>query len=63
MRKDASFWSKAARSLPRHVQARYAGYFERAERWELAVDRLIELFQDIRLLRRPRGFSASSSSG
>lgn len=39
----ASFWQKAARSLPPHVRARYAGYFEQAERWELALDELIEL--------------------
>ena len=38
-----SFWQKAARSLPPHVRARYAGYFEQAERWELALDELIEL--------------------
>jgi hypothetical protein len=38
-----SFWRKAARSLPAHVRTRYAGYFEQAERWELALDELIEL--------------------
>ena len=45
MRKQTvtSFWQKAARSLPPHVSARYSGYFEQAERWELALDRLIEL--------------------
>ena len=58
-----AFWKNAAGSLPTNVRARYAGYFERAERWELAVDGIIELLQDIRLLRRPRSFSASSSSG
>lgn len=43
MRKtDRSFWRKAAGSLPTPVQARYAGYFERAERWELALDTAIE---------------------
>lgn len=38
-----SFWRKAERSLPAHVRARYAGYFQQAERWELALDGLIEL--------------------
>jgi hypothetical protein len=41
--KVASFWQKAAKSLPAHVSARYEGYFEQAERWELALDGLIEL--------------------
>lgn len=40
---NALFWREAAKSLPVHVQARYAGYFESAERWELALDRAIEL--------------------
>ena len=39
----ALFWREAAKSLPAHVQARYAGYFESAELWELALDRVIEL--------------------
>jgi hypothetical protein len=38
-----SFWQKAERSLPVHVRARYAGYFRQAERWELALDGLIEI--------------------
>jgi hypothetical protein len=41
-RTDSNFWRKAARSLPVPVQARYADYFERAERWELALDAAIE---------------------
>jgi hypothetical protein len=45
MRKQTvtSFWQKAARSLPSNVASRYSGYFEQAERWELALDGLIEL--------------------
>ena len=58
-----TFWRNAAASLPRAVRERHLAEFERAERWELAVDGIIELLQDIRLLRRPRSFSASSSSG
>ena len=38
-----SFWQKAERSLPGHVRSRYAGYFRQAERWELALDGLIEI--------------------
>ena len=41
-RTDQSFWRQAAESLPGPVQARYAGYFENAERWELALDAAIE---------------------
>ena len=44
MRKPSTaFWKKAARSLPPAVRPRYAAYFEQAERWELALDGLIEL--------------------
>ena len=49
MRKpSASFWEKAARSLPPALRARYAAYFEQAERWELALDGLIELGSRVR---------------
>jgi len=37
------FWQKAAAALPEPYRSRYAGYFERAERWELAVDALVDL--------------------
>ena len=37
------FWKGAAQSLPAPFRARYRGYFERAERWELAADGFIEL--------------------
>jgi hypothetical protein len=41
MRK-ASFWRQAANSLPEQVRSRYAAEFERAERWELALDAALE---------------------
>jgi hypothetical protein len=63
-RPEMSFWQKAAQSLPAQVRTRYAGYFVAAERWELALDGLIELLSQFqRLLRRPRSPQASSSSG
>jgi hypothetical protein len=37
------FWKDAAASLPAPVRARYMRDLERAERWELALDRAIEL--------------------
>ena len=37
------FWKKAAQSLPAPFRERYEGYFERAERWELALDGAVEL--------------------
>ena len=62
MRKQQSvkaFWQKAARSLPPHVRARYAGYFAQAERWELALDEVIELFSSAKS-RFDRTFHAHS---
>ena len=38
-----AFWNKAAASLPAAIRERYIGEFERAERWELALDAAIEL--------------------
>jgi hypothetical protein len=59
----ASFWREAASRLPPEVRQRYAAEFERAERWELTVDSIIETARDAyRLLRRPHRLSASSSS-
>ncbi len=46
---NARFWRDAARSLPAHVRARYASYFDTAERWELALDRALDLGARIRL--------------
>ena len=39
-----AFWSKAANSLPASVRGRYVRQFERAERWELALDSVVEFF-------------------
>jgi hypothetical protein len=38
-----TFWKNAAASLPASVRERFMGEFERAERWELALDGAIEL--------------------
>ena len=38
-----AFWQKAAQSLPAQYRARYLGYFERMERWELALEALAGL--------------------
>jgi hypothetical protein len=38
-----AFWRNAAASLPVEVRSRYALDIERAERWELALGRAIEL--------------------
>jgi len=43
------FWKKAAQSLPAPFRERYQGYFERAERWELALDKSIELLSQVKL--------------
>jgi hypothetical protein len=45
MRKGSNrtFWENAANQLPAEVRARYAGYFRRAEQWELVLDEVIEL--------------------
>jgi hypothetical protein len=37
------FWKNAAASLPAAIRERYVGEFERAERWELTVEAVIEL--------------------
>lgn len=36
------FWKDVAASLPARVRERHMADFERAERWELALDRAIE---------------------
>jgi hypothetical protein len=45
MRNDlvTPFWKKAAQSLPTPFRERYEGYFERAERWELALDGAVQI--------------------
>lgn len=40
---NRAFWQNAAGQLPAEVRARYAGYFRRAEQWELVLDEVIEL--------------------
>ena len=45
-----AFWRQAAQRLPAPVRARYLGHFEMAERWELALERLIELVADAKAL-------------
>ena len=46
-----SFWKNAAASLPAAVRERYLANFVQAERWELALDAVVELFS-----REPRRF-------
>lgn len=43
------FWQKAAQSLPMPFRERYEGYFERAERWDLALDKSIKLLSRAKL--------------
>ena len=38
------FWRGAYRSLPAHVRERYLDDFVAAERWELTIDALIEVW-------------------
>lgn len=38
------FWKNALASLPASVRARYAHHFAAAERWELRLDALVELW-------------------
>jgi len=45
------FWRNAAASLPAAVRERYLANFVQAERWELALDAVVELFS-----REPRRF-------
>jgi hypothetical protein len=63
------FWRDVAAALPSGVRARQLAELQRAERWELALDRLIEGWTrlkkralDSRLPRRPSIRSLSSSS-
>jgi hypothetical protein len=55
------FWQRAARSLPAPCRARYQSHFERAERWELALDRIIEVVSRMKL-RLSRSFHTPSHS-
>ncbi len=56
------FWQRAARSLPAPFRARYQSHFERAERWELGLDRVIEIVSRMKL-RLSRSFHTPSHSG
>jgi hypothetical protein len=46
--RNTTTWREHAQSLPEHVRVRYGGYFETAERWELMLDALIELWTHAR---------------
>lgn len=48
--RNALFWREAAQSLPDQVRARYLGYFEAAETWELIFDGALELGSRFRQL-------------
>jgi hypothetical protein len=48
MVKHIIFWQKAAQSLPAPYRLRYEGYFERAERWELAYDGFLQMVARIK---------------
>ena len=55
------FWQKAAQSLPAPFRERYQGYFERAERWELALDEAVQLLSRTKA-RLARSFPAGPRS-
>jgi len=56
-----AFWRNAANSLPAAVRERYMAHFEAAERWDLALDAVVDSFSR---LASPSGlFRTSSSSG
>jgi hypothetical protein len=51
-----AFWKNAARSLPATVRERYMAHLESAERWELALDAVVDgykaLIRQFHALRR-----------
>jgi hypothetical protein len=54
------FWRDAAARLPAEVRERHAADLQRAERWELALDRAIEAYARVkaafgRAFHTPRG--------
>ena len=54
------FWRDVSRQLPGDVRARYLTDLQRAERWELALDRAIEAWSRLkaaftRAFHTPRG--------
>jgi hypothetical protein len=50
MRKDfvTNFWQQAYEKLPASARAQYLTHMKAAERWELAVDDVIELWSRAR---------------
>ena len=54
------FWREAAARLPAEVRSRHGADLQRAERWELALDRAIEAYARVkaafaRTIHTPRG--------
>lgn len=54
-----AFWQNAARSLHPSVRRRHLAHFEHAERWELALDAILEVWSRAkaglaRLFQTPR---------
>ena len=50
------FWKSAAASLPAHIRARHIGQLEAAERWELGLDGVVEVWSRLKAtLAHPRG--------
>ena len=54
------FWREVSRQLPADVRARHLADLQRAERWELALDRVIEAWSRLkvaftRAFHTPRG--------
>jgi hypothetical protein len=54
------FWRDVAARLPAEVRVRHGADLQRAERWELALDQLIETFARVkatfaRMFHTPRG--------
>jgi hypothetical protein len=60
---ETLFWSEASKSLPTAVRRQYLTQLKTAERWELALDRAIDVLSRgkkalARLLQGPRRGSA-----
>jgi hypothetical protein len=39
---ETAFWRNAYQSLPESIRHRYLGDLQRAERWDLAIDSIID---------------------
>jgi hypothetical protein len=46
------FWKNALESLPVYLRPRYANQLAAAERWELRLDALVELWSRLKTRRR-----------